>query len=61
MMELRDLMEMMEPKYPCTQCRGDAFIGYGPGWSEKVQAGERLCTRCFKARGGENIFAKSGT
>lgn len=47
-------------QFPCTNCGGDAFIGYGankPGdWGGKVQPGERLCTRCFQGRGGENFF-----
>lgn len=49
--------------HACTACGGDAFIGYSSGqdeqaWGGKVKKGERLCTRCFQARGGENFFAK---
>jgi hypothetical protein len=42
--------------YPCTDCDGDATIGYGKGWDGKVKNGERLCTRCFSKRGGPRIF-----
>lgn len=52
------------PAYPCTVCGGDAFIGYAAGrrkeqdWGGKVKRGERLCTRCFQRRGGENMLAR---
>ena len=44
-------------KFPCTQCRGDAFVGYTASkehgdWGGLVKIGERLCSRCFQARGG---------
>jgi hypothetical protein len=52
---------MSEPEYPCTECGGDAFIGYGSDkedcWQGKVKKGERLCTQCFQKRGGINFFA----
>jgi hypothetical protein len=38
-------------KYPCTQCGGDALVGFvanKPGdWYGKINVGERLCTGCF--------------
>lgn len=44
------------PEFPCTQCGGDAFVGYsankGSDWDGKVKIGERLCTSCFQSRGG---------
>lgn len=49
-------------QWPCTQCGGNAMIGYGPGWGdlkggeEVVKQGERLCTRCFMSRGGRRFF-----
>ena len=50
--------------YPCTECGGDAFIGYSANkketWDGKVKPGERLCTSCFQKRGGMNFFANSG-
>lgn len=51
----------MAYEYPCTECKGDAFIGYTAkkkgDWGGLVQPGERLCTRCFQKRGGINVFA----
>ena len=51
----------MTPEFPCTECGGDAFIGYCANkkgdWGGKVNPGERLCTRCFQKRGGGNFFA----
>ena len=53
----------MKPKYPCTQCGKDAFVGYTAhkkgDWGGVVKKGERLCTGCFKKRGGPDIFRKS--
>lgn len=49
----------MKYQYPCTECNGDAFIGYGgkkKGWGGKTKSGERLCASCFQKRGGENFF-----
>lgn len=47
-------------QYPCTECAGDAYIGYiGKrigDWGGKVKPGERLCSRCFRKRGGVLIF-----
>ena len=59
---------MKKPKvyeYPCTECGGDAYIGYmakkGSDWGGLVYCGERLCTACFKRRGGKPItFQKGG-
>lgn len=52
----------MNPEYPCTECGREAFIGYGAredaDWGGKVKIGERLCTSCFRRRGGEDFFAK---
>jgi len=48
-----------EKKYPCTQCGEDAYLGYTGGWDGAVKEGERLCTRCFKRRGGKPIFGNS--
>lgn len=45
-----------KPKFSCTECGGDALVGYGNGWEGRVKKGERLCTRCFQKRGGENFF-----
>ena len=51
-----------KPQYPCTACGGDATIAYTAGkkkgrdWSGKVKKGERICTRCYKARGGKTVF-----
>ena len=49
-----------EPEYPCTDCGGDAFIGYSANkeadWNGKVKIGERLCTACFQKRGGKRIL-----
>lgn len=53
------------PEYPCTECKGDAYIGYvpetisrgknkgkqKPGWNGKVLPGERLCFSCGRKRG----------
>lgn len=55
-------MPEKKPEYPCTSCNGDAFIGYSCGkkrksdWGGLVKPGERLCTRCFKERGGKAVF-----
>lgn len=60
----------MAYQYPCTECNGDATIAYipdrikqgkrkgeeKPGWDGLVLPGERLCSRCFKKRGGRLIF-----
>jgi len=48
-------------EYPCTQCGGDAFIGYSASrkhgnWNGKIKIGERLCTPCFQKRGGERFL-----
>jgi hypothetical protein len=59
-----------EEKYPCTECGGDAFIAYSAStiksgkrkgeeedsWGGLVKAGERLCTSCFRKRGGIPFF-----
>jgi hypothetical protein len=50
-----------KPKqYLCTECAKDAFLGYTAGkdadWGGRVRPGERLCTSCFKKRGGESFF-----
>ena len=48
-------------EYPCTECRGDAYIGMS-NWSEtatgKIIIGkdERLCNRCAKKRNIEWSF-----
>ena len=47
--------------YSCTQCGGNAEIGYS-NWSragvkEKIVGkNERLCRKCFKQRTGQAIF-----
>lgn len=52
-------------KYPCTECGGDAFIGYCArtitrgknkgkqvsSWDGKVKPGEILCLSCGRKRG----------
>lgn len=49
-------------EYRCTQCGGDAFMGYSAGtgrhsdWGGRVKKGERLCRPCF-ARRPERISA----
>lgn len=49
-------------EFPCSQCGGDAMIGYtagrrkGSDWNGKVKRGERLCTACFQRRGGERFI-----
>lgn len=49
-----------QPVYACTECGGDAFIAYGSSkqdsWDGKVKKGERLCTKCFRRRGGQPFF-----
>lgn len=49
-----------DDKYKCTECSGNAFIAYGSdkkdSWGGLVKAGERLCTKCFKKRGGKAFF-----
>lgn len=63
---------MKEGKYPCTECKGDAFIAYAHGtyksgkkkgqpkkgsdWGGLVKPDERLCTSCFRKRGGKPFF-----
>jgi hypothetical protein len=48
-------------KFPCTQCGGDAEVGYS-NWSMKgvdgkvVREDERLCRQCFKKRTGKLVF-----
>lgn len=51
------MSEKSTHEFPCTECAGDAFVGYAEGWQGQVKKGERLCTRCFQKRGGKNIFA----
>lgn len=50
------------PEYPCTECGGDAFVGYASNkksaWGGLVKKGERICTRCFQRRGGNNFFGR---
>jgi hypothetical protein len=47
-------------QYPCTECGGDASIAYSANgesnWGGRVKEGERLCTRCFKKRGGTAFY-----
>jgi hypothetical protein len=43
-------------EFACTECGGDAFLGYSEGWNGKVTKGERLCTYCFRKRGGVRIL-----
>jgi hypothetical protein len=53
--------EIVHPKprkeYPCTDCGGDAYIGYPAGrrktesWGGLVKKGERLCLACGRRRG----------
>lgn len=52
-------------KFPCTECGGDAYIGYSSEtitrgknkgkqkstWDGKVQPGERICLSCGRKRG----------
>lgn len=44
-------------EFPCTECGGDAIIGYCCGkskndnWGGLVKNGERLCLSCGKKRG----------
>lgn len=46
---------MTEKKYICTQCGGDATIGYSASkkatWFGKVKPGERICLVCGYKRG----------
>lgn len=41
------------PEYPCTQCGGDAYVGFtdwlGPD-GQVIDKAERLCSRCAKER-----------
>ena len=50
------------PQWPCTECGRDAMIAYsaakGRDWNGKVKIGERLCTSCFRKRGGVNFFGR---
>ena len=52
-------------EWPCTECGGDAMLAYtagkrpGSDWGGKVKRGERLCTSCFRKRGGEPFFGPS--
>lgn len=54
--------ENKKPEYPCTDCGGDAYIGYAAGkeknsdWNGLLKKVERLCTGCFKKRGGKKFF-----
>lgn len=65
-LEYIDCLHYDEEKvYKCTQCGGNAFVGYGPqtiktgknkgqelpGWGGLVQPGERICLVCGKKRG----------
>lgn len=47
-------------EYPCTECGGDATIGYGSedkeSWDGITKKGDRLCTSCFRKRGGVSFF-----
>lgn len=57
-------------EWPCTECGGDATVAYcpatikrgkrkgqeEPSWDGLVQPGERLCTSCFRNRGGVPFF-----
>ena len=47
-------------QYLCTECGGDAYIAYSADkngdWGGLVKVGERVCTRCFRKRGGKAIF-----
>ncbi len=47
------------PSYKCTECGGDAFIGFTK-WSgpdgEIVSKNERLCSRCLAKRGIQFSF-----
>ena len=56
-------MSFVVCEYPCTECKGDAYIAYiakEPGdWNGLVKVGERLCTRCLQKRGGLNFFARA--
>jgi hypothetical protein len=49
--------------YPCTECSGDAFLGYSArkksGWGGAVKKGERLCTACFRKRTGFDMFSRA--
>lgn len=43
-----------KPKYRCTDCGGDAFVGYSNvacADEVLVRKDERLCLRCCKKRG----------
>ena len=44
------------PEYPCTECGGDALMGF-TGWRNRdgevtIKEDERLCNRCAKERMG---------
>jgi hypothetical protein len=58
-MEVRE-MGTRRFMYPCTDCSGDAFLGYSAktkrDWGGKVKKGERLCTACFRKRVGFDMF-----
>jgi hypothetical protein len=47
-------------RWLCTQCGGDAMLAYSAkknhDWDGRVKIGERLCTKCFVARGGPKVF-----
>lgn len=43
--------EPIQLAYPCTDCKGDAFAGYGPGWGGLIKKGERVCLPCGRKRG----------
>jgi hypothetical protein len=59
-----ELKQQTTSKYSCTQCGGNAEVGYS-NWSriginKKVEnivgKSERLCRTCFKVRTGKSIL-----
>lgn len=54
-------MKTKQPEYPCTDCGGDAEVGFSDWRSREkgqvVGKDERLCMCCAKKRGIESPFS----
>lgn len=60
--EEREVGEVKQVEYPCTECGKDATIAYTASkkgdWGGLIKNGERICTVCFQKRGGKNFFER---